>query len=179
MKRSNVISLLSCCWVLFSLLSASGQNCTNNSSTNPYSPNNDDPIFDTVQNLWLNTFDVGKNNGINFSLIPLNPSAGWTDSGLNDVDTLKMLNPFSVGAVPNGTHLTIPFSNFTLRDFHWEDGWELLYLGTGFYPNGDPIDVIPSNSIILETQQVLNGKVPYMIYYNRYSSIVRVFLGVL
>lgn len=164
--------------ILITDLHVFGQTCTNNSSTNPDLPNNDDPLFDTWENLWLNSFDVGKNNGASFSLITLNPSAGWTDSGLNDVDTLKMFNPFSVGAVPNATHLSNPFNNFTKRDFHWEDGWELLYLGTGFYPNGDPLDVIPANSFIDETQQVPNGNIPYMVYYNRYSSIVRVFLGV-
>jgi|GEM_PF-2576483 len=96
------------CWFFLSQFQSVGQTCTNNSSTNPDSPNNDDPIFDTWENLWLNSFDVGKNFGVNFSLIPLNPSAGWTDSGLNDVDTLKMLNPFSVGSVPNAAHLSTP-----------------------------------------------------------------------
>ena len=155
-----------------------GQTCLNNSSTNPLNPSNEDELFNNYSNPWLNSFDIGKNNGLSFRLIKLNPTAGWDDSGLSTSDTLKMFNPFDIGASPNALYLSTPADSMLNRDWHWEDGWELLYLGTGFYPDGNPVNSIVPNSPIDESQPVLNGRVPYMIYYNRYKGIIRVFAGI-
>lgn len=155
-----------------------GQNCENASSTNPSNPSNEDELFNNYTNPWLNTFDIGKNNGISFNLIKLNPTAGWDDAGLSSSDTLKMFNPFDIGSSPNAPYLSNPSGNMLNRDWHWEDGWELLYLGTGFYPDGSPVNTFDPSRPVYESQPVLNAKVPYMIYYNRYKGIIRVFVGV-
>lgn len=155
-----------------------GQDCQNYSSTNPSNPSNSDPLLENFYNPWLNTFDFGKNNGYSLENIPLNPGAGWTDAGLSSADTVRMMNPFNIGACPNAPYMASPADSMLSRDFHWEDGWELLWLGTGFYPDGNPINQVTPNSIITSPQNVLNGNIPYMIYYNRYRGLIRVFIGV-
>jgi hypothetical protein len=87
----------------------------------------------------LNSFDFGANNGLSFSDIFLNPNAGWAIPDFTSPAQFQMLNPFTSGGALGASHLSqaIPFTN---RDFHWEDGWVLLWLTAGFYPNGDSIN---------------------------------------
>ncbi len=108
--------------------------CVRNISTNPANPYNDE---------WTNYFPSDPGNMVNtgFSWYPLdniylNPdyfnNISWiTPNGY------QMQWPFSSGH--NGhTHLT--GGGVADRDFRWEDGWELLYLNTGFLANGDAWD---------------------------------------
>jgi hypothetical protein len=71
------------------------------------------------------------------------------------------------------------------RDYHWEDGWELLYLNLGFLPNGDDVDQTFADSW-RPTENATNSAfmrpepnhVPYFVLYNRYRSTMRVFANV-
>jgi hypothetical protein len=95
----------------------SAQVCINGVSTNPLNPTNADPDYLFSNNLWLNSFDFGLNNGASFSDVFLNPSAGWSIPDFTASAQFQMLSPFTSGGVPGTPHLSqaIPFQN---RDFH-------------------------------------------------------------
>lgn len=107
----------------------------------------------------------------------INPGAGWQVPDWTSNITFQMSSPFTAGGAAGGSYLTVPQTPFHARDFHWENGWELLWLGTGYYPNGEPIDVANQNRIISQASSVLNPRIPYMIYYNRYTGKIRLFAG--
>jgi hypothetical protein len=46
----------------------------------------------------------------------------------------------------------------------WENGWELLLMNMGVYPNLEPYG-----------QTLAHSDVPYLVFYNRYNGIIRVF----
>jgi hypothetical protein len=171
--------------VLFTLLlvfywvsSLHSQNCDYEISTNPDNPVNTQmsTLFPTRDNQFLNSFDFGEIQVQTLAPIDLNPSAGWLVPGWTNPPIFQMRNPFEDGGTAGRGYLQTP-ANIFERDFHWEDGWELLWLNTGYYPNGDPIEVANSNGIVPFAFTVDNGTVPYMIYYNRYSGKIRLFAG--
>lgn len=153
-----------------------GQVCINGVSTNPLNPVNLDPDFPDPNNLWLNSFDFGEHNGSSFNDILLNPQGGWAIPDFTAPAQFQMFSPFTSAGVPSAPHLSQP-SPFQNRDFHWEDGWELLYLGTGYYPNGEALHIAPVNAPISDPRAVYDSRIPYMIYYNRYRGIIRLFAG--
>lgn len=172
-KKISVIILS-----LFSVLhfDLCAQVCFNGVSTDPVNPFNFDANYSFSNNLWLNSFDIGLNNGASFSDIFLNPAAGWSIPYFTSTAQFQMLNPYTSGGAPGASHLSQP-TPFTSRDFHWEDGWELLYLGIGYYPNGHPFEQAPSNAPIFTPAVAYDFQIPYMIYYNRYSGLIRLFAG--
>lgn len=168
----------SVCLILLTCQKIHGQVCINGVSTNPVNPINLDPDFPSGNNLWINSFDFGLNNGSSFSDIFLNPDAGWSIPNFTSSAQFQMLSPFTSGGVPGTPHLSqaVPFQN---RDFHREDGWELLYLGIGYYPNGHPLHIAPANAPIFSVAAAYDGQIPYMIYYNRYTGLIRLFAGLI
>lgn len=155
-----------------------GQICDYSISTNPDSPVNSQmsTIFPSLDNQFLNTFDFGEIQNQTLKPIALNPAAGWTVPDWTNPPIFQMRNPFEDGGTAGGGYLETP-TNIFQRDFHWEDGWELLWLNTGYYPNGDPIEVLNPNGIVPFAFTVDNTRVPYMIYYNRYTGKIRLFAG--
>ncbi len=179
MKTQNFLPKIAILAVIFVMTSPlRSQVCLNGVSTHPLNPANQDPSYPSSNNLWLNNFDFGLNNGFSFSDIFLNPSAGWSIPDFTSPAQFQMLSPFTPGGVPGTSHLSqaVPFQN---RDFHWEDGWELLYLGIGYYPNGHPLHIAPANSPISSPAAVYDSRIPYMIYYNRYTGLIRLFAGLI
>ncbi len=148
--------------------------CVNGISTNYNNPinNNFNP---SKENPFLNSFNVGQNYGLGFYPIDINDYAGWQINGWIQGSNIQMDNPFANGSVQGRPELYPSGVDLTERDFHWEDGWELLWLGTGYYPNGDPINVADPNSIVPAAFNVRNSVVPYIILYNRYTGIMRIF----
>lgn len=65
-----------------------------------------------------------------------------------------------------------------LRDYHWEDGWELLYLNIGRLANGERIDQKPGNSWDPIGENPNPSHAPYFVLYNRYRGTLRVFFNV-
>ncbi|MBI3234193.1 MAG: hypothetical protein HYZ42_09160, partial [Bacteroidetes bacterium] len=166
------------------------QSCIKEISTNPTAPINTElPVpFNSISvNPWLNTFNIGAStNGI-LNSIPLNPAAGWNLSGINLNANPYMANPFTSNMPPEYLYLFGPKriidANGNLNyssapqymDWHWENGWEVMWLGTGYFPNGDPLQVQNNNSYMPGPSQLANNKVPYMVLYNRYHRQLRVF----
>ncbi len=94
-------------------------------------------LFPSFENQFLNTFNFGEIQNSTLKPISLNPQAGWSVPDWTNPPIFQMRNPFEDGGTAGGGYLQTP-DNISERDFHWEDGWELLYFGIGYYRNGDP-----------------------------------------
>lgn len=155
--------------------------CVRGISTNPANPVNTE--FDhllngsTTINPWLNTFDWGETDNLGFVPIALEPNGGWLIPDFTGV-VFTMKNPFLDGGSGHYNYLYEPSSNYHARDFHWEDGWELLWLGTGYYPNGEAVNSVNANRLIKYSTGVESPRAPYIILYNRYRGVMRVFVNV-
>ncbi len=148
-----------CQWsVLFFLCIGSvNAQCDNNVNTDPDNATNDALPVD----LTHPSGDDRYLNGTNW--FPLTPGGGFEDYDLSNmmwsgVPLAEMDNiwssPLSHYQYINDSPRPIP-----------KNGWELLLVNLGRYPND--VDIADSN----ETFQAL----PYIVIYNRYSGIVRVF----
>ena len=125
-------------FIFFALLltiEASGQPCDNGIITDPHNPVNNQFVqmgndffpgngIDTY-NPWLNGFDwyFGTNT---IQLFPNQVNWAHGFSNLNDV--INMQHPYG-GSMPTEFQYLRPNNvNPSLRDFRWEDGWELLWM---------------------------------------------------
>lgn len=157
MKNSIIILLL-----LYTKL-ASAQ-CVNNVSTNPLNPTNsalpDNGIIalpnNTFDNQYLNRFDwFPVSNGYYSNYVPYNVSyAGITVGSLSNIMSGQNTPPY-YNYIYNGPLPTV------------KNGWELLLLNLGRFPNNDPIT----------NAEGRKDEVPYIVLYNKYSGIVRVFVA--
>lgn len=120
--------------ILFSSIENFAQ-CVRGISTNPEDPSN--PFMEGFMaglpqpqpqiNPWLNTFDWGSTNSVGFNPIPLAPNGGWQVPDYTGT-LFTMESPYHAGGSANYSYLAQPVNDFKERDFHWEDGWELLWL---------------------------------------------------
>lgn len=172
--------------------------CIRAISTNPVNPSNpyieglmaemdphddpQDPSFNPLElpvtiNPWLNSFNWARRVSTQFADIELSPNVTWQVPNLTGpIFNMKPLyEPSSSGYIylyppPNGT--------INDADFHWEDGWELLWLGTGYYPNGEEISTENPSRVTPFAANASNDlNVPYIILYNRYRGTMRLFIG--
>jgi ribosome-associated translation inhibitor RaiA len=148
-----------------------------NISTNPMDAENCEvgDAFPNKTNQFLNTFNVGKYTAVpsgtfTFDPIPLNPLAGWQINA-----PLSMLSPFYQGYLDKPGGSTI--ADF---DYHWDDGWELVWLNTGYFPNGDVYHDpgLNNNPMITTALGLHHDQVPYIIMYNRYNAKMRLLFNV-
>lgn len=153
------------------------QNCVRLIRTQHDNPTNDElaTYFPGKVNPWLNTFDFAKIGGAGFSDIILNPTAGWVLPGFTG-GTLSLVSPFSSSMGTEYQYLQQPTLGAPAqKDIHWEDGWELMWMNTGYYPNGEPLNFKNPNRILTDPLGLANARVPYIILYNRYTGKLRVF----
>lgn len=155
--------------------------------TNPSDPDNTELISKIPSggvNEQLNTFDWGKWRGTTnktFDLIELNPSMGWHQNGqsipMNSPPTAwQMLSPFGFTMMTYYPYMLQGGPDPEDKDWRWEDGWELMWLHTGYYPNG-MADMYTSNSnrINASASTLANKSTPYIALYNRYTGKLRFF----
>ena len=166
--------------------------CVKHISTNPENPlNNELQLFWENNDLpysvnpYLNNTNLFQYNaGVGFYNINLNSNVNWQMSNYqNNPSNLNMINPYSNDMGDNYMYLRRPINgNFVDRDFHWEDGWEMLWLGTGYFPNGDDyteIDNIDGHPYQgMGVYQMASDKIPFFVLYNRYRGIIRIFANV-
>lgn len=174
-KLASILVLL-----LIAINSLNSQ-CIRGVSTNP--SNSASPYLDSnlqgnlSVNPWLNSFDWSAHNAVGFSPITLSPNGAWLIPDYTG-NTYTMSSPYQSGKVPGAYYLSEPVTNFKARDFHWEDGWELLWLGTGYYPNGEEVTTENPQRIYPSRHAVSNPRAPYFVLYNRYRGLMRVFVNV-
>jgi hypothetical protein len=167
-----------CLALLVTRQSYFAQDCEKDISTNPDQPYNNHPFPSGLYNPWINSgFDIGSQtqNGIP-SMIQLNDDMEWELSTSN----FEFFNPYtSAGTTsPDGRYNYLHPGGvvFDSLDYQWEDGWELLHLGLGYYPNGEPINTAQPNRVVDASVSVPYSRVvPYMIFYNRYRGTLRFF----
>lgn len=148
-----------------------GQNCVRNISTKWDSAHNTElSSFLPLTNPWINTFNLGRNNGAAFYSIPINTGAGW-HPGVPSF----MPSPFVAGPSEYAYLYEPALGSVHDKDYHWEDGWEVMWLNLGYYPNGEKIDSLNPNRIVPGPDAPANNKVPYIIMYNRYTGKLRIF----
>ncbi len=129
--------------------------CVQGISTNPAGPVNPDntPPFLTH---FLNTFNWMANSG-----------GTLTDYALNDVFTAAgvsaMVHPYS--AANSYDYLTS--SPINDLDMYWQDGWELLSVNLGKYPDGTLLSSLGETSNYPD--------IPYLLLYNKQRGIIRLF----
>jgi len=172
MKAKKLIILIA----ILGKINGMAQNCVQEIRTKPDNPVNGqmEALYPSIINPWKNTFNVGAYINQSFSPIYLNPQ-GWAIPFLLGTQ-YNMTNPFDGS---NGyAYLSLPGQNPGEKDFHWEDGWELMWLGTGFYPNGEAISTANSNRIYPYSSGPAHASSPYMIYYNRYTGRLRIFANI-
>ncbi|HYG14881.1 MAG TPA: hypothetical protein VEC12_03940, partial [Bacteroidia bacterium] len=130
-------------------------------------------FFPTKNNNYLNSFDFAKIvNGITFSPIQLNPGAGWQIPGLSG-NSYLMHSPYSSLMGSKYAYLR-QGASADEYDIYWEDGWELMWLNTGYFPDNSRINILDTNRIVPQAP-LSNPKTPYIILYNRYTGKLRAF----
>lgn len=156
MKRFSLYSLL----MLAATAGLHGQPCTPTGiSTNPVAPvdtfllnnliNPANPSVPFSINPFLNTFDWGEIAGADFKTIGIDLCTYWEfDNSIvlaNPSDPCPLYYPMisflSDGMPSQFNYLKEPQANglITDRDYHWEDGWELLWMNLGYLPDGTSI----------------------------------------
>lgn len=178
MKKIKLVLLIAVTLIpLYDLL---GQDCVRLIRTKYDSSLNTElsPFFPGMVNPWENNFDFAAiDNGTAFFDIQLNPTAGWVIPGLSG-NGFKMKSPFSVAMASEYDYLSQPFgagSSVYDADIWWEDGWELMWLNTGYFPNMEAINVANPNRVLTGSYGLSNPRTPYIILYNRYQGKLRVF----
>jgi hypothetical protein len=163
-------------------LSVIGQVCSdcyedNGISTNPNDPENCQIELrwptSSFTNQFKNTFDWAKNSNDQFHTIPLNDQAGWQVPDFTG-------GPFAMFSPYTQDYLKDNSLSVEEHDWHWEDGWELMWMNTGYYPNGDVYHdhTLNINPIVESTNLPHHRQIPYIIIYNRYTGKMRAFFNV-
>lgn len=153
--------------------------CVKNISTDPANP---------VSNEFLPLY--GQYHGINYTINPflngfdwqapqphvnIDLWANWNIGFTNPTNNqyLEMMWPFADQMPLEFSYLYQDIGIYD-RDMHWEDGWELLWLNLGYFPNLDPIYDPPPGSPYYNTGfQPAPNHIPYFALYNRYTGLLR------
>ena len=157
--------------------------CEKDISTNPMAPYNLHSFPGNRYNPWINSnFDIGELSFEAVKLIKLNEQLTWSSDFISLAGNadLEMINPYTSDGTPHARYKYLHPNDvhFTLRDYHWKDGWELLWIGTGYYPNGEPVNTLqPTRAYPLSFPSPGNSNVPYIALYNRYRGTMRIFMN--
>ena len=115
---------------------------------------------------YLNQFNWAKTTGSDIDEIPINSAANWDRSYIPMGSTFNMTSPFSYGSGDQYMYLwQSPGIKSAELDWHWQDGWELMWLNLGWYP--DNTTTISRNPA--------HRTSPYYVLYNRYTGKLRFF----
>lgn len=188
MKTNIFFSSISLLIVLFLSSTGSGQPCDNGIATDPNNPINNQ-FVQMGNNFWpgngtdthnpfLNQFNWYLGN----STITLFPEqVNWAHGFPNNLPTLPMQHPYGGGMPTEFQYLRPTNVSASLRDFNWEDGWELLYMNLGYYPDMNATNDPAPGSYYANHNQFYDpipSNIPYFAIYNRYRGLLRLFANV-
>ncbi len=176
MKKINILVFLFCILCIAENTQAQFP-CVRNISTNPNNPFNtewgamfpEDP--GSFVNTQFNWYYLAPNITINRVL------DGWTLPS-SFPTAYGMTWPFDNSNGPGTNYLYGNISDAEKRDFHWEDGWELLWMNLGFLPNGDPSNPKAPNAWHPNPEYPNPDFAPYFVLYNRYRGTMRIFFNI-
>ena len=155
MKLTTLLSFL-----LFFSIAYCQYPCVNGVSTDINNPtNNNLPSTNGHGQYYLNGTNWFYPDDPNTTYLPFMSTATVNNS-------VDMINPFSDQLSQYYAYL----NNSTLNPSTtptYENGWELLAVNLGFMPDGTPISNLGQSSVFTD--------LPYLILYNRYSGILRLF----
>lgn len=145
----------------YTAIAQTNDGCMNGVSTNPASPTNPQTTSTYMQapEFINSSFDWHQRVGQN-SLAPWVSDNMIYDPANSFGGPNYYISPFD----PNGTPWAQGYfpTNYDDMDFFPEDGWELLYINMGKFPDGT-------------TTTTKISSTPYVVLYNKYRSIMRVF----
>jgi len=188
MKINIFFSGISLFSVLFLSTPLFGQPCDNEISTNPDDPVNNQFVqmgndffpsngTDTY-NPFLNSFEWYF-NAPTIQLFP--DEVNWIHFFSSFTNPVNMQHPYG-GSMPTEFQYLRPDSvNPEFRDFRWEDGWELLYMNLGYFPDLNHTDDPAPGSYYANHNQSYDpipSNIPYFVLYNRYRGLLRLFANV-
>jgi hypothetical protein len=149
--------------------------CVRQISTNPENPYN----LEWNNDLFPGSTESFLNTNFNWSQpFSIDKSQNWANHYQNGAGgQINMQSPYSPS---NGSSTYYLWGNhqFTDRDWHWEDGWELMYMNVGLLPNGDATDQKSPNSWSMFPEDPFPDNVPYFVLYNRYRGTLRLFANI-
>ena len=175
--KKLIIPILALLLFVGSFAKAQTYSCVRNISTNPNNPYNpewtlmypNDP--GSFINTWFNWYFNGTQVFIDKSALGWNLPSSYPDS-------YGMYWPYGSS---NGTTLEYLYNlpgTEEDRDYHWEDGWELMWMHIGKLPNGNATVNKPANAWNTFDEQPNPGSAPYFVLYNRYRGTLRIFFNV-
>jgi hypothetical protein len=183
MKNLYTILLLPSLLLLGLSLQAQPYSCVRNISTNPYNPHNTEwaQMYPNDPGSFINNSSLGGFNWYWIGGPPLididNLNQTWTLPP-DFPNRVNMNWPFDIS---NGLDylFDVPGNEYD-RDYHWEDGWEVLWMNLGKLPDGTPIQDVnaSSNRWVNSATNPNPGEAPYFVLYNRYTGLMRVFFNV-
>ena len=149
---------------------------TNKISTNPENPISSDfdglmKMYNFKINPFKNTWNWGASTDNNFNTILLNMNAGFMLKNFNG----GMVSPYSLNMPSEYNYLNQNGALPQNCDIHWQDGWELMLMNLGFYPNKEKTNDSNYRRVIPFQSALLNSEFPYFVLYNRYNGILRFF----
>jgi hypothetical protein len=82
--------------------------------------------------------------------------------------------------VPSSSAYNAAFNSPSVldRDYKWIDGWELLWINTGRTPDGIEMFTTVPRSPLPNPQSAAPTNIPYIVLYNKYKGVIRLFANV-
>ncbi len=163
MKQKLITTIL--IWLITQTMSLGQCQEDETISTNPNNPKNTELPSSRLQ--YKNQFNWAKTTTHNsVAVIPINSAANWDRSFIPSGSTFNMTSPFTSFMDDEYRYLyQKPGINPAELDWHWQDGWELIWVNLGWYP--DNITTISTNPA--------HRTSPYFVLYNRYTGKLRFF----
>jgi hypothetical protein len=156
--------------------------CIKDISTNPAQPRNDE--FLPMMNSWFPNNNSFRNSFINWKFpnkISIDLGANWSHPITSSATNIyPMVNPFGP-SMPSEFLYLYNDRDVNYGDFHWEDGWELLWSNLGYFPNGDPTLAPGAGTYYQMNNRRFNPSppnIPYFVLYIRYTGLMRLFANV-
>jgi hypothetical protein len=173
--KIKIITLLIACSIIAST-HAQVYSCVRNISTNPNDPYNLEwqTMYPEDPGSFINTAFSWYFGSNSFHIYP--QSQNW-NLPASYQSTHYMKWPFAMNNDDlDGTNSYLydglPERD---RDYHWEDGWELLWMNLGKLPNGTFVNQRPANSWNPANSNPDPEGLPYFVLYNRYRGTMRIF----
>jgi hypothetical protein len=172
--KTTIVTIFALCFALCSLGQPEPDEIClpDGVSTNPVNPVNHSampiPGNDPNALYFENHFEWFGHDGVSLDLFPMYDMDGYPEgetmyhpySNQNQSYSYLLYNYEADPQYP------LPFEEL---DMYWEDGWELLSVNLGFYPNLTPLaDAIPAANSA-------NDRIPYLVLYNKQRGIIRLF----